>query len=122
MSALEDMAEKIQSLLSDEESMQQIRELAAMFGSSSDASVQPSQQTCSEKPPQTGEEPLINPAALMSLMSGLSKNDKNCDLLIALKPLLSADKQPRVDKAIKLLRLFNVYTELKASGALGNIF
>ncbi|MGN1136595.1 MAG: hypothetical protein ACI4SF_10295 [Oscillospiraceae bacterium] len=116
------MAEKIQSLLSDEESMQQIRELAAMFGSSSDASAQP-QQPCKENPPQTAEEePLINPAALMSLMSGLSKNDKNCELLIALKPLLSADKQPRVDKAIKLLRLFNVYTELKASGALGNIF
>lgn len=121
MTALEDMAEKIQSLLSDEESMQQIRELAAMFGSSSDASAQP-QQPCGEKPPQTAEEPLINPAALMSLMSGMSKNDKNCELLIALKPLLSADKQPRVDKAIKLLRLFNVYTELKASGALGNIF
>lgn len=116
---MEDMAEKIQSLLSDEESMQQIRELAAMFGSSSDA--QPSQQPSGEKPSQAAEEPLINPAALMSLMSGLSKNDKNCELLIALKPLLSADKQPRVDKAIKLLRLFNIYSELKASGALGNI-
>ena len=118
---MEDMAEKIQSLLSDEESMQQIRELAAMFGSSSDASAQPSQQSSGEKAPPTAEEPLINPAALMSLMSGMTKNDKNCDLLIALKPLLSADKQPRVDKAIKLLRLFNVYSELKASGALGNI-
>ena len=116
---MEDMAEKIQSLLSDEESMQQIRELAAMFGSSSDASEQPS---CEEKKPQTAEEPLINPAALMSLMSGMSRNDKNCELLAALKPLLSADKQSRVDKAIKLLRLYNIYTELKESGALGNLF
>lgn len=111
------MAEKIQSLLSDEESMQQIRELAAMFGGSSSDS--PPQQAAESS---SSEEPLINPAALMSLMSGLSKNDKNCELLIALKPLLSADKQPRVDKAVKLLRLFNIYSELKSSGALGNLF
>lgn len=118
MLALDDMTEKIQSLLSDEESMQQIRELAAMFGGSSDASA-PSAES---KPPQTDETLPINPGALMSLMSGLSKNDKNCDLLIALKPLLSKDKQPRVDKAVKLLRLYNIYSELKESGALGNIF
>ena len=35
---MDDMSEKIQSLLSDEESMQQIRELAAMFGGTSDTS------------------------------------------------------------------------------------
>ncbi|MGN0599609.1 MAG: hypothetical protein ACI4JK_06900 [Oscillospiraceae bacterium] len=113
---MDDMAEKIQSLLSDEESMQQIRELAAMFGGNSDPSPQAESQ-----PKNDGELP-INPAALMSLMSGLSKNDKNCDLLIALKPLLSKDKQPRVDKAVKLLRLLNIYSELKESGALGSIF
>ena len=118
MLALDDMSEKIQSLLSDEESMQQIRELAAMFGGTSDTS---EAQPESGQPQSDGEMP-INPAALMSLMSGLSKNDKNCELLIALKPLLSEDKQPRVDKAVKLLRLYNIYSELKESGALGNLF
>ena len=112
---MDDMTEKIQSLLSDEESMQQIRELAAMFGNSSDA---PSDSTS----PTPDEALPINPAALMRLMSGLSKNDDNCNLLIALKPLLSEDKQPRVDKAVKLLRLYNIYSELKESGALGNLF
>ncbi len=116
MLALDDMSEKIQSLLSDEESMQQIKELAAMFGSTSDAS-----EASSENKPPDGELS-IDPSALMSLMSGLSKNDRNCDLLIALKPLLSEDKQPRVDKAVKLLRLYNIYSELKESGALGNLF
>lgn len=116
---MDDMTEKIQSLLSDEESMQQIRELAAMFGSSSDTSANTSSGSA---PPKADDALPINPAALMQLMSGLSKNDKNCDLLIALKPLLSEDKQPRVDKAIKLLRLYNIYSELKESGALGNIF
>lgn len=112
MLALDDMAEKIQSLLSDEESMQQIRELAAMFGGPSDA----------PEPQPDSAGSVIDPAVLMKLMSGLSKNDKSCELLIALKPLLSEDKQPKVDRAVKLLRLFNVYSELKASGALGSIF
>lgn len=114
---MDDMSEKIQSLLSDEESMQQIKELAAMFGGTSDMS----EDSHESKPQSDGDMP-INPAALMSLMSGLTKNDKNCDLLIALKPLLSEDKQPRVDKAVKLLRLYNIYSELKESGALGNLF
>lgn len=87
-----------------------------MFGSTSDAS----EASSENKPP--GGELSIDPSALMSLMSGLSKNDRNCDLLIALKPLLSEDKQPRVDKAVRLLRLYNIYSELKESGALGNLF
>ena len=115
------MAEKIQSLLSDEESMQQIRELAAMFGSSPDTSAANMSAQSEREKPQSSDFS-IDPAMLMSLMSGLSRNDKNCDLLIALKPLLSEDKQPRVDRAVKLLRLYSIYSELKASGALGNIF
>lgn len=87
-----------------------------MFGGTSDTS-----EASPESDPQSDSDMPINPAALMSLMSGLSKNDKNCDLLIALKPLLSEDKQPRVDKAVKLLRLYNIYSELKESGALGNL-
>lgn len=119
---MDDMTEKIQSLLSDEESMQQIRELAAMFGSSSDAPSANSSAPSDSTSPAPDEALPINPAALMRLMSGLSKNDDNCNLLIALKPLLSEDKQPRVDKAVKLLRLYNIYSELKESGALGNLF
>ena len=118
---MDDMAEKIQSLLSDEESMQQIRELAAMFGGSPDSSAANLSAQSEREKPQSSDFS-IDPAMLMSLMSGLSRNDKNCDLLIALKPLLSEDKQPRVDRAVKLLRLYNIYSELKASGALGNIF
>lgn len=93
-----------------------------MFGSSSDTPSANSSAPSDSTPPKPDDALPINPAALMQLMSGLSKNDKNCDLLIALKPLLSEDKQPRVDKAVKLLRLYNIYSELKESGALGNLF
>lgn len=114
---LDDMSEKIRSLISDEESMRQIQELAAMFGGSDTGSQQGNEQSDSGNSP-----PDIDPAAIMKLMSGLSQNDKNCELLIALRPLLSEEKRPKVDKAVKLLRLFNVYTELKESGAIGNLF
>lgn len=110
---LDDMSEKIRYLLSDEESMRQIQELAAMFGGS---------DTGNERSDSENSPPDIDPAAIMKLMSGLSQNDKNCELLLALRPLLSEEKRPKVDKAVKLLRLFNVYTELKESGAIGNLF
>ncbi len=110
---LDDMSEKIRSLLSDEESMRQIQELAAMFGGS---------DTSNEQSDSDNSPPDIDPAAIMKLMSGLSQNDENCELLLALRPLLSEEKRPKVDKAVKLLRLFNVYTELKENGAIGNLF
>lgn len=114
---LDDMSEKIRSLLSDEESMRQIQELAAMFGGSDTSGQQGNEQSDSENSP-----PDIDPAAIMKLMSGLSQNDENCELLLALRPLLSEEKRPKVDKAVKLLRLFNVYAELKENGAIGNLF
>ena len=43
-----------------------------------------------------------------SLLSGLNENDDRACLLNALKPFLSEEKRPRVDSAVKLLRLVKV--------------
>ena len=45
-------------------------------------------------------------------------DSKNTDLLRALKPHLSADKQKRVDKAIKLMKLLAMWNIAKDSGLL----
>lgn len=114
------MAEKIQSILSDEESMRQIKELAALFGgelTSVNAPAAENPLPSEEFTADTG----INPAQIMGLMSVFSKSDSGCNLIAALKPLLSADKQLKADRAIKMLKLYNVYTAMKDSGMLNNL-
>ena len=124
---LDDIAEKIGALLSDEESMRQIKELAAMFSGSSDENALPSSneeiQTSgnrqSEEASDTGLG--INPLAIMQLMGAMSASDKNCDLLTALRPHLGVEKQKRLDKALKLLKLYNIFITMRDSGMLKDL-
>ena len=44
------------------------------------------------------------------------------DSLLALKPLLREERQSKVDKAVKMLKLFTVWTVLKDSGLLNDLF
>lgn len=124
---LDDIAEKIQSLLSDEESMKQIKELAAMFsGSSGNSGDSPPSfsQADSDTGQNTenGSEGLgINPLAIMQLMGAVSASDKNCDLLVALRPHLGEEKQRRLDKMLKLMKLYNIFMTMRESGMLDDL-
>lgn len=116
---MDDLNGKIQELLSDPESMQQISELAAMFQGGGDAGAQP---TVPAAPSPGGE--LFDPAMLMKLselMRTQSQPDNNAALLLALKPHLGAQRQSRVDKALRLLRLYSMWKAAKASGMLENL-
>ncbi len=113
---MDDLAEKIQSILSDEESMKQIKELAEMFG----AGQSDNNDAGSASPPKDSFSQMLDPAALMQLMQVLSKHDESCELISSLKPFLSPEKQERADRAIKLLKLYNVYIALRDSGMLGD--
>lgn len=110
---MDDITQKIQSLLSDEESMRQIQELAAMF-SSGDTSAN------SEQGQQT-QDSGINPMAIMQLIGAMSVQDKNCDLLLALREHLSPEKQQKIDKAVKLMKLYNIFIAMKENGMLDDM-
>lgn len=120
MIILDDMAKKIQSLLNDEESMKQIQELAEMFGGGMGLGQNNSSGGNSPPPPPPSDSLFgsIDPMAIMQLSAAFSKKDPNCDLILALKPLLSKDKQQKADRAVKMLRLYNVYTAMRESGIL----
>ncbi len=124
---MDDMAEKIQSLLGDEESMRQIKELAEMFGGnlSAESGSSGSAPSVPAGSSSDGEDSLfgnINPLALMQLMEAFSRKDPGCELIMALRPLLSKDKQLKADKAVKMLKLYNVYMAMKEQGMLNNLF
>ncbi len=116
----DNIADKIQSLLSDEESMNQIKELAAMFGgmNGENDAASPSAETEDAK---TAGGADIDPFALMNLLGTASAKDKDCDLLLALKPHLSPERQRRIDKAVKLLKLYNIFTAMRENGMLNDL-
>ena len=125
---MDDIAEKIQSLLEDEESLSQIKELAAMFssgmhsqGMGEASSPSPTVGTDSSAA-DSSENPLpINPLAVMQLVSAVSAADKNRELLMALKPHLHTERQEKLDRVLKLLKLYNIFTTLRENGMLNDL-
>lgn len=116
---MDDLMQKLQSVLNDKESMQQLQELASMLTSGSEGE-------SSEAPaPLSGAENSAPPfdigklMQLQSVMSAAGKPDKNIALLQALRPLLKEENQKKLDRIVKLFRLMSVWPLLKESGLLG---
>ncbi|MDO4863904.1 MAG: hypothetical protein Q4A05_07025 [Ruminococcus sp.] len=128
---MDDVMDKVSGLLSDEESVRQLSELAKMFmsdvgegstdtedGSSAESGSSAEDSTGSD----TGGMPDIETILkLTSLAGAFTQSDKNADLLLALKPHLGEEKQKRVDRAVKLLKLIAVWNMAKESGLLKDI-
>lgn len=128
---MDDLMGKIQEMLSDEESMKQISELAQMFSSSDNNDTKKSEPSVSENDGggllgglsglDMGDFDFTKILKVQEIMSKAS-NDKNAEFLLALKPLLREERQSKVDKAVKMLKLFAVWTVLKDSGLLSDFF
>ena len=113
---------KINEILSDKESMEQIKKLASMMGMG---------ENISETPPpvspapqiQTGNDmPDISKILMFSQMAkNMTENDKNTSLLVALKPHLSEERQIKTDKAIKFLKVMSLISFAKNSGILSDL-
>lgn len=114
---MDDISEKIEALLADEESMRQIKELAAMF--SADGSFNGDGNVSGTYPDSPGL-PDIDIGAVMRLLGAMSQSDRNCDLLIALRPHLCAERQRKLDRAVRLLKLYNAFTAMRESGMLSD--
>lgn len=83
-----------------------------------------SQQSQNNPAKKTEDSPLGNLdiaklAQLSATLSQANKSDKNVDLLLALRPLLKEENQIKIDRLIKIFKLFAIYPVLKESGLLG---
>ncbi len=113
---MEDLLGKMQELLSDPESMKQISELAQMLKTDSDASA--------SVPPETtvSNTDGFDPSVLLKAGNLLNQEpDKNINLLLALRPHLRSARQEKLDRAVKLLKLWNLWKQMKNSGMLRNL-
>ena len=110
---MDDLSNKLSSLLSDPEGLNQIKELANSLLGNTETSE--SQENTLE-----GKNEI---AAIMQILQALKgANDKSVELLLALKPHLSIERQKKLDTAIKLLKIYSVLPLIKDSNILGDLF
>ncbi len=122
---MDDMAGKISELLSDPEGMKKIQAMAsALFGKDEEASDQQPKEETKELEGGLSLPEGFDPLKLMNIFSALKndKTDERATLLLALRPHLSAERQERVDKAVKLLKLASLLPLIKQQGILDELF
>ena len=95
------ITEKLTELLNDPEGMEKIKTVASSLFSEKENTGNKNTETAKSLSPD------IDPMMIMKVMSLLnnSENDNRANLLLALKPHLSKQRQERVDSAVKLLKL-----------------
>lgn len=97
---MDDLSQTINSVLSDPDAMEQLRAMAEAMGLGT-----PPQNTPQQSP--TPEE-FISPGQLTAILSALNQAalpDETCALLASLRPLLGRERQSKLDKAEKALKL-----------------
>lgn len=116
---MDDLTGKLQSLLTDPESMQNLAELAAMLHQPDAAD---ETQTVPSAPPQADLPPLdMGKLLAVGQLLGQQQPDANAALLAALKPHLSPERAAKAEKAIRLLRLYQIVGVLRESGLLSSV-
>lgn len=120
---MSDLTAKLMELLSDRENMEKIQSLSSLINGSMD-DLPDAQEQKSEKPAESPPQddaglPLdaIQTAMrLAPLLSSLNKEDENSRLLCALRPLLSARRQAKLDESMKMLQMFKLLPLLRSQG------
>ena len=129
---MDDSMGKIQEVLSDEESMKQLSELAASLfpsseqngtedGCSDEAEANEANEDKEDDSSKQGIDFDLSKLLMIGQVMSSVSNDKNTELLLALRPLLKEERQEKVDKAVKILKLLAVWSVLKDSGILSDI-
>lgn len=127
---MDDLMQKLQGILNDKESMQQLSQLASMFSQGAGGQEESPPPDLSafqfgakpSSPPPKNDESGFDISKLMTLQkvfSQASKPDKNRDFLLALKPLLKEETQAKVDKLIAIFKILNLLPILKEMNLTG---
>ena len=106
---MEDLGEKLAEILNDPESMNRVRQMAESLLGGEEKKEEPSDIS-----PLGANEMQM----MVNIMSRLksSKGDESTELLNALKPHLSEPRREKVDTAIKILKLIELFPLIKESG------
>lgn len=109
---MDDISEKLSALLNNPEGLEGLKSMAESLLNG---------EGTKEKDQHSLQQSEI--AGIMKILNALkSTNDKSVDLLLALKPHLSHEKQAKLDTAIKLLKIYSILPLLKDTNILGDLF
>lgn len=124
------------SLAGDPESMQQLKELADLLQSQTSDATQSSDTSDSSEgfdfsslaglfggSDDNGAKGIDFSmiAKLGQIISSANGDDKNRALLLALRPYVNAEKQQRIDRAVKFLKLYAIFNVLKENNMLSSL-
>lgn len=125
---MDDLFGSMQKILSDPESMQQLQELAQLLKEDDDSNNNSNNMSQKSSDVNTTEDSSakdtgglgLDIGSLMKVSQLMGSTERNDDtaLLLALKPHLKAERQKKVDKAIKLMKMLSIWSLLKESGML----
>lgn len=123
---MDDLMQKLQGILNDKESMEQLSQLASMFSSTASGQTEQKAPDLSSllknDKPQDSSDSGFDLGTLMALqraMSLSSKPDNNRELLLALKPLVKEQTRTKIDRLLMIFKILSILPVLKESGILG---
>lgn len=146
---MDDLAGKLNELLNSPEGMAQVQNLAQMLGQSQQEGSSPALSSSSgagngngaslgalssllgglnNSAPAAGGGALPDANTLQMvtrlapMLSAARQEDDSTRLLHALRPLLGAERQKKLDEAIRLLQMMRMLPLLRQSGLLSNLF
>ena len=113
---MDDLSEKLANILNDPESLEKVRKVAESFLGQNEAEA-PKTAPSDDFGLNFGVEEF---GSIISILGRLknSGNDPRTQLLQSLKPHLSEPKREKVDTAIKILKLIDIFPLIKDSGIL----
>lgn len=104
---MDDLGAAVSSFLSQPGAMDQLKTMARQLGLDTGEGEETAQLPQGE-PEGGGTEPVLSPEAMQKVMTALSaasRPDQTTALLEALRPLLRPDRQGKLDRAIRAVRL-----------------
>ena len=118
---MEDMDSRLNALLSDPEAMGRIRALAQQLSGESAASSPP--PSPEPPPPSQQEDDGFDPMLLLKFLPLLQElrqdnSSQSMQFLSAMRPFLKPERQPKVERAVKLAHLICVGKKFLTEGGL----
>ena len=105
---MDDFSGKLNSILSDKESMNRIREMAASI-------LGEEQKNTQQTDPSLDGIDIGKVMGIFGKMKSMGNSDRE-KLLLALRPHLKEERRARLDNALKILKLIELAPLLKDSG------
>lgn len=112
---MDELGEKLSQILNDPDSMNRVRAMAESLLSGKEEKAEQEEKTGFLGGEGIGAEEMEGLVKLFSRLNS-SELDNRSRLLMALKPHLSDEKQKKVDSAVKILKLLELWPLIKDSG------